>query len=66
VLDLLKKGSFLKNPSLINLLMGNIMVAYRDDIILLKMLPTAGPKRVRTAITTIATKTRIKAYSTRP
>jgi hypothetical protein len=31
-----------------------------------KMLPTVGPKMVRAAITTIATNTRIKAYSTRP
>ena len=32
----------------------------------LKTLPTAGPTRSRMAITTIATRTRIKAYSTNP
>jgi len=36
------------------------------DTILLKMLPIAGPSNARITITTTATKTRIKAYSTRP
>jgi hypothetical protein len=33
---------------------------------LLKMFPIAGPSNARITITTTATKTRIKAYSTRP
>src|SRR6188474_1387994 len=39
---------------------------YRELLILLKTLPITGPRMVRAAITTIATKTRINAYSTRP
>jgi hypothetical protein len=35
-------------------------------IILLYVFPIVGPKIVRAAITTTATKTRINAYSTRP
>jgi hypothetical protein len=35
-------------------------------IILLYVFPIVGPKIVRTAITTTATKTRINAYSTKP
>jgi hypothetical protein len=31
-----------------------------------KIRPTAGPRRAKMTITTTATKTRIKAYSTRP
>jgi len=40
--------------------------AYRETMIVLKMFPIAGPSNVRTAITTIATNTRINAYSTNP
>jgi hypothetical protein len=36
------------------------------QIILLNTLPTAGPSISRIAITTMATKTKIKAYSTSP
>ena len=36
------------------------------ELILVKTLPTMGPSRVKTAITTTATKTRINAYSTKP
>ena len=36
------------------------------DIMLLKMSPIAGPSRLKTTITTIATRTRINAYSTKP
>jgi hypothetical protein len=35
-------------------------------MIWLKTLPIAGPKRARITITTTATSTRIKAYSTKP
>jgi hypothetical protein len=35
-------------------------------IIVLNTFPIAGPRRARITITTIATKTRINAYSTRP
>jgi hypothetical protein len=39
---------------------------YRLPTMLLKTLPTTGPSRRRMAITTMATRTRINAYSTRP
>jgi hypothetical protein len=39
---------------------------YMALTMLLKMLPIAGPSRARMTITTIATRTRIKAYSTSP
>ena len=38
----------------------------RLELILLNTLPIIGPRIMRAAITTIATKTRIRAYSTRP
>ena len=47
----------------------NIGVNYtllRLELILLKIAPILGPRIIKAAITTIATKTRIKAYSTRP
>ncbi len=39
---------------------------YRCDIMSLKIAPILGPSNARTTITTTATKTRIKAYSTSP
>jgi hypothetical protein len=36
------------------------------ETMLLKTLPTIGPSKSRIAITTIATNTRINAYSTKP
>jgi hypothetical protein len=36
------------------------------ELILLNVLPITGPNNIRAAITTIATKTKIKAYSTSP
>src|SRR5258706_14295793 len=53
-----KRGRFYKNG-----------VGYTPDrleLIWLKTLPMIGPRTIRAAITTMATKTRIKAYSTRP
>jgi len=38
----------------------------RLELILLKTLPIIGPRISKAAMTTMATKTRIKAYSTRP
>jgi hypothetical protein len=38
----------------------------RVSLIRENTLPTASPKRTRITITTIDTKTRIKAYSTKP
>ena len=38
----------------------------RLELISLKTLPMIGPRTIKAAITTIATKTRISAYSTRP
>ena len=37
-----------------------------EALILLKIFPILGPRMVKVAITTMATKTRINAYSTRP
>ena len=39
---------------------------YKEELMLLNVFPIIGPRRVKAAITTIATKTRINAYSTRP
>src|SRR5258706_16420298 len=53
-----KRGSFYKKR-----------VGYTPDrleLIWLKTLPMIGPRTIRAAITTMATKTRISAYSTSP
>src|SRR5258706_441219 len=53
-----KRGRFYKNR-----------VGYTPDrleLIWLKTLPMIGPRTIRAAITTMATKTRIRAYSTSP
>ena len=36
------------------------------ELIVLNVLPMIGPRIIRAAITTMATKTRINAYSTKP
>ena len=38
----------------------------RLELMVLNTLPMMGPRIIKAAITTIATKTRIKAYSTKP
>jgi hypothetical protein len=45
---------------------GDYCTPVRELLILLNTLPMTGPRINKTAITTTATKTRIKAYSTRP
>jgi hypothetical protein len=39
---------------------------YREALMLENTFPIFGPRMVKAAITTMATKTRINAYSTRP
>src|SRR5450759_5009194 len=63
-----KNGTlFSRIPFVINVMISN---AYWTDesvlLILLNTLPMTGPRIIKTAITTTATKTRIKAYSTKP
>src|SRR5258705_1685716 len=40
--------------------------SYSEIIILENVFPMAGPSRVKIAMTTTATRTRMRAYSTRP
>ena len=70
ILLLVLSALWLSGPTLLNGLALRIASGDEFDIeamlVLLNTFPITGPRMVKAAITTIATKTRINAYSTRP